>query len=85
LIASVSLFPVDRLLSLVFDPNRTLIGPRFRILPGAGAAIGGAAGGGKGAAIGALVGAGAGTARAYLTGKREIVLPAETRGPRSDH
>lgn len=45
---------------------------------GAGAAIGGAAGGGKGAAIGALIGAGAGTAGAYLTGKREIVLPAET-------
>lgn len=45
---------------------------------GAGAAIGGAAGGGKGAAIGALVGAGAGTAGAYLTGKREIVVPAET-------
>ncbi len=45
---------------------------------GAGAAIGGAAGGGKGAAIGALAGAGAGTAGAYLTGKREIVLPSET-------
>lgn len=45
---------------------------------GAGAAIGGAAGGGKGAALGALIGAGAGTAGAYLTGKREIVLPAET-------
>jgi len=45
---------------------------------GAGAAIGGAVGGGKGAAIGALIGAGAGTAGAYLTGKREIVLPAET-------
>ena len=45
---------------------------------GAGAAIGGATGGGKGAAIGALIGAGAGTAGAYLTGKREIVLPAET-------
>ncbi len=45
---------------------------------GAGAAIGGAAGGGKGAAIGAAAGAGAGTAGAYLTGKREIVLPSET-------
>lgn len=44
----------------------------------AGAAMGGAAGGGKGAAIGAVAGAGAGTAGAYLTGKREIVLPAET-------
>lgn len=45
---------------------------------GAGAAIGGIAGGGKGAGLGALIGAGAGTAGAYLTGKREIVLPAET-------
>ncbi len=45
---------------------------------GLGAAIGGAAGGRKGAAIGALAGAGAGTAGAYLTGEREIVLPAET-------
>jgi hypothetical protein len=45
---------------------------------GAGAAIGGAAGGGKGAAIGAAAGAGAGTVGAYLTGKREIVLPSET-------
>src|SRR5262245_330283 len=45
---------------------------------GAGATIGGAAGGGKGAAIGAAAGAGAGTLGAYLTGKREIVLPSET-------
>ena len=45
---------------------------------GTGAAIGGAAGGGKGAAIGAAAGAGAGVAGAYLTGKREIVLPSET-------
>ena len=45
---------------------------------GAGAAIGGAAGGRKGAAIGAAAGAGTGVAGAYLTGKREIVLPAET-------
>jgi hypothetical protein len=45
---------------------------------GAGAAIGGAAGGGKGAAIGALAGGGAGTAGAYLSGKQEIVLPSET-------
>ena len=44
----------------------------------AGAAIGGAAAGGKGAAIGAVAGTGAGTAGAYLTGKREIVLPSET-------
>src|SRR5207245_1308495 len=45
---------------------------------GAGAVIGGAAGGGKGAAIGAAAGAGAGTVGAYLTGKREIMLPSET-------
>jgi hypothetical protein len=44
----------------------------------AGAAIGGVAGGGKGAAIGAAAGAGAGTLGAYLTGKQEIVIPAET-------
>ncbi len=45
---------------------------------GTGAVIGGAAGGGKGAAIGAVAGVGAGTVGAYLTGKREIVLPSET-------
>jgi hypothetical protein len=45
---------------------------------GAGALIGGLAGGGKGAAIGALAGAGAGTAGATLTGKRDIVIPAES-------
>ncbi len=45
---------------------------------GVGAVIGGAAGGGKGAAIGAAAGASAGTVGAYLTGKREIVLPSET-------
>jgi hypothetical protein len=44
---------------------------------GAGALIGGATGGKKGAAIGAAIGAGAGTATAYMTGKQEIVLPAE--------
>jgi len=44
---------------------------------GAGALIGGLAGGGKGAAIGALAGAGAGTAGATLTGKRDMVIPAE--------
>src|SRR5229473_1700725 len=38
----------------------------------------GAAGGGKGAAVGAVAGASAGTVGAYLTGKREIVLPSET-------
>lgn len=44
----------------------------------AGALIGALVGGKKGAAIGAGVGAGAGTAGAYMTGKKEIVLPAET-------
>lgn len=45
---------------------------------GLGAIIGGLAGGGKGALIGGLVGAGAGTAGAGLTGKKDIVIPAET-------
>jgi hypothetical protein len=45
---------------------------------GTGAAVGGVTGGKKGAAVGAAIGAGAGTAVAYLTGKKEIVLPAET-------
>lgn len=46
---------------------------------GAGALIGGLAGGGKGAAIGALAGAGAGTAGAALTGNnRDIVFAPET-------
>jgi len=44
---------------------------------GAGALLGALAGGKKGAEIGAAVGAGAGTATAYMTGKKEIVLPAE--------
>jgi hypothetical protein len=44
----------------------------------AGALIGGAVGGKKGAAAGAAVGAGGGTVTAYMTGKKEIVLPAET-------
>lgn len=42
-----------------------------------GAIIGGIAGGGKGAAIGAAAGAGAGTAGAAVTGKKNLVLPAE--------
>jgi len=45
---------------------------------GAGALIGAIAGGGKGAAIGAAAGAGAGTAAAAATGKKDIMLPAET-------
>src|SRR5207244_10179896 len=44
-----------------------------------GSAIGAASGGGKGAIIGGAVGAGACAVGAYLSGKREIVLPAETR------
>jgi hypothetical protein len=44
-----------------------------------GAIIGAVAGGGKGAAIGALAGGGAGAAGAGFTGKKDIVLPAETR------
>jgi hypothetical protein len=45
---------------------------------GGGALIGGVAGGGKGALIGGLIGAAAGTGGAGLTGKRDILLPAET-------
>lgn len=49
---------------------------------GAGALIGGIAGGGKGAAIGAVVGGGAGTAGAALTGNsNDITLPAEASVP----
>ncbi|MBZ5516533.1 MAG: hypothetical protein LAN62_17130 [Acidobacteriia bacterium] len=44
-----------------------------------GALLGALIGGGKGAAIGAGVGAGGGTATAYATGKRDILLPSETR------
>jgi hypothetical protein len=43
-----------------------------------GALLGALAGGGKGAAIGAGIGAGGGTAAAYATGKKDIVLPAES-------
>jgi hypothetical protein len=46
---------------------------------GVGALIGAVAGGGKGAAIGGLVGAAGGAGAAYATGKKEIVLPAETQ------
>jgi len=45
---------------------------------GAGALIGGLAGGGKGALIGAGAGAAAGTGVAYATGKEQAVVPAET-------
>lgn len=45
---------------------------------GAGALIGGLAGGGKGALIGGLVGAGAGTAGAAFTGNKDVEIPAET-------
>jgi hypothetical protein len=45
---------------------------------GAGALIGGLAGGGKGALIGALAGGGAGTAADAYTGNKQIVVGAET-------
>jgi hypothetical protein len=58
-------------------------GKRTAVGAGGGAAfgliVGALAGGGKGAAIGALAGGGAGAAGAGFTGKRDIVLPAETR------
>ncbi len=43
-----------------------------------GTVIGALAGGGKGAAIGALTGAAAGGAGATATGKKEVLIPAET-------
>jgi len=46
---------------------------------GGGALIGALAGGGKGALIGAPLGAGAGVGGAALTGKKDFVIPAETR------
>jgi hypothetical protein len=46
---------------------------------GAGALIGGLAGGGKGAVIGSAVGAGAGTTTAYATGKKDVGFAAERR------
>ena len=45
---------------------------------GGGLLVGALAGGAKGALIGGPVGAGAGTAVAFLTGKKDIRLPAET-------
>jgi hypothetical protein len=45
---------------------------------GAGALIGGLAGGGKGAAIGALLGGGGGTAGAMMTGNKNLSFPAES-------
>jgi hypothetical protein len=45
---------------------------------GLGAAIGALAGGGSGALIGAGAGAAAGTGAAALTGKKNVILPAET-------
>ena len=46
---------------------------------GGGAVIGAIAAGGKGALIGGPIGAGVGTAVAAFTGKKDFVLPAETR------
>jgi outer membrane lipoprotein SlyB len=45
---------------------------------GGGTLIGGLAGSGKGALIGSAIGAGAGTAGAAATGKKDVVIPAET-------
>ena len=45
---------------------------------GGGALLGALAGGGKGLLIGAPIGAGAGIAGAALTGKKNLVIPAET-------
>jgi hypothetical protein len=45
---------------------------------GAGALIGGLAGGGKGALIGALAGGGAGTAAGALTGNKQIIVGSES-------
>jgi hypothetical protein len=45
---------------------------------GAGAAIGALAGGGAGAAIGAGAGAAAGATTAFITGKKNVTVPAET-------
>jgi len=45
---------------------------------GAGAVVGGAAGGGVGAAVGAVAGAGAGVVGAAFTGRKQVVLRAET-------
>lgn len=45
---------------------------------GAGALIGGLAGGGKGALIGALAGGGAGTAAGAYTGNKQIIVGAES-------
>jgi hypothetical protein len=45
---------------------------------GAGALIGGPAGGGKGALLGGLIGGGAGTAGAGLTDNKPLVIPTES-------
>ncbi len=45
---------------------------------GAGALIGGLAGGGKGALIGALAGGGAGTAAGAYTGNKQVIIGAES-------
>lgn len=45
---------------------------------GAGALIGGLAGGGKGALLGGLLGGGAGTAGAGFTGNKPLIIPTES-------
>jgi hypothetical protein len=54
--------------------NLTLVGGGT----GVGALIGGVAGGGTGLAIGAASGAAAGLTGAYITGKKDVTLPAES-------
>ena len=54
--------------------NTTMVGGGAAL----GTVIGAIAGGGKGAAIGAASGAAVGAASAVTTGKKEILIPAET-------
>jgi hypothetical protein len=66
--------PVTRISRRHHKRNLTLIGGGL----GAGALIGGLVAGPGGALIGAGSGAAAGTAGAFVTGKRQVFMPAET-------